>query len=92
MGKKKSRDHEVSKGERNNVGKRWIKAVRNSRTLLEITLDKYDAYKAGKNVMLTIPNPNATNETNKPFVRVNAKDVWGSRKPYIMKQNVSKDA
>ena len=41
--------------------------------------------------MLTVPNPN-TNETNKPFIRVNAKDVWGSRKPYIMKQNVNKEA
>tara|TARA_R110002073_G_scaffold327865_1_gene508752 strand:- start:35 stop:310 length:276 start_codon:yes stop_codon:yes gene_type:complete len=91
MGKKKSRDHEVSKGERNNVSKRWIKAARNSRSFLEITLNKYDAYKAGKNVMLTVPNPN-TNETNKPFIRVNAKDVWGSRKPYIMKQNVNKEA
>ena len=25
--------------------------------------------------MLTIPNPN-TNETNKRFIRVNARDVW----------------
>lgn len=33
------------------------------------------AFKAGKNVVLTIPNPN-TNETNKPFIRVNARDVW----------------
>ena len=39
----------------------------------------------GKNVVLVIPNPN-TNEKNKPFVRINAEDVW-SRNKYIMKHN-----
>jgi len=33
------------------------------------------AFLAGKNVVLTIENPNK-NETNKPFIRVNARDVW----------------
>jgi len=32
-----------------------------------------------KNVMLTIPNPN-TNETNKRFIRVPAREVWGYAK------------
>jgi hypothetical protein len=34
------------------------------------------AWKKGKRVMLTIPNPNQS-ETKKPFVRVEAKTVWG---------------
>ena len=33
------------------------------------------AFKKGRRVMVTIPNPN-TNETNKPYIRVNARDVW----------------
>jgi hypothetical protein len=33
---------------------------------------------------LTIPNPN-TNETNKRFIRINAKDVW-KNEVYMMKQ------
>lgn len=36
---------------------------------------KYKAWLSGKNVVLTIPNPN-TNETNKKFIRVNANEVW----------------
>ena len=36
---------------------------------------KVNAWHAGKNVMLTIENPNK-NETNKKMIRVNANDVW----------------
>ena len=46
------------------------------------------AFKKGKNVMVTIPNSNP-NETNKRFIRVNAKDVWRFNKPYMMKQNTA---
>ena len=46
------------------------------------------AFKMGKNVVLNIPNPN-TNETNKRFIRVNAKDVWMANNPYRMSQNTS---
>ena len=35
--------------------------------------------KQGKNVMLTIANPNK-NETNKPFIRVPAHTVWRGAK------------
>ena len=34
------------------------------------------AWKEGRNVVLTIPNPN-DKETNKPFIRKNAREVWG---------------
>lgn len=45
------------------------------------------AWKQGKNVVLTIANPN-TNETNKPFIRVPATQVWGS--PHYHKKTNSK--
>ena len=92
MGKKKSRATQTSKGERNNVSKDVSKALRRDylQNNLARTTNQVSAFKKGKNVMLTISNPN-TNETNKPFVRVNTKDVWKFNKPYIMKQNTSEN-
>lgn len=37
------------------------------------------AWAKGRNVVLTIENPNK-NETNKRYIRVNARDLWGSPK------------
>jgi hypothetical protein len=50
--------------------------------------NQLDAFDKGKNVMVNIPNPN-TNETNKRFIRINAKDVWKSNNKFMMKQNTS---
>ncbi len=88
--RKKSRASQTSKGIGSNVGKSTTKALRRDYLDNELArvANQIKAFKNGKNVMLTIPNPN-TNETNKPFVRVNAKDVWKFNKPYIMKQNTS---
>ena len=88
---KKSRATETSKGERNNVRRDITKVMR--RNYLEcdpITRlnNQIAAFKRGKNVMVTIPNPN-TNETNKRFIRVNAKTLWTFNNPYMMKQNTS---
>lgn len=38
-------------------------------------LNQLKAFRAGKNVVVTIENPNK-NETNKRFIRVNARDIW----------------
>ena len=38
-------------------------------------MNQLKAYLQGKRVMLTIANPNK-NETNKPFIRVPAHEVW----------------
>lgn len=38
-------------------------------------MNQLKAFRAGKNVMLTIENPNK-NETNKPFIRVPASQIW----------------
>jgi len=68
------------------VSKKWTKAVRRKRTPLEVMLAKQDAWLKGKNVVLNIPNPNP-HETGKPVLRVNAKDIWYTPKPFTMQHN-----
>ena len=76
----------VSNGERPNVRKDTRKAIRRNVSNLETMINKYNAFKKGKNVMLTIPNPNAKAEPAKPFIRVNAKEVWRNpNEVYMMK-------
>ena len=77
----------VSQGQRPNVSKWARNAARREYVSddLAVVLNKQAAFAAGKNVMLTVPNPN-TNETNKPFIRVPAKNVWPNpNKKFIMK-------
>ena len=75
----------VSKGERPNVAKDTRKLMRRTVTELQTDLNKQEAFRKGKNVMLTVSNPNKS-ERNKPFIRVNAKEVWGNpNKVYMMK-------
>ena len=91
MGKKKSRATETSKGERRSVSKSVTKAVRRDYIEfkhIERMSNQIAAFKKGKNVMVTILNPN-TNETNKRFIRVSAKDIWKSNNKYMMKQNTA---
>ena len=76
MAKKKQRAHQVSKGERKSHDPKWGKQAR--REWVGSTaqmIAKVKAWQSGKNVMLTVENPNK-NETNKKFIRVNANDVW----------------
>ena len=80
MGKKRSRASQTSKGERRSVAN----GLGDDRSELKKILDKMNAFRKGKNVMLTIPNPNKS-ETKKPFIRVNAKEKWRNDK-FIMKQ------
>ena len=72
-------------GKRPNISRWAKKAQRKNRTKLERVNAQLCAFMKGKNVVLLVPNTNP-HETNKPFVRINAKDVW-SRNKYIMKQN-----
>ena len=86
MGKKRKRDGYTSMGLHSTVSKDTLKAMRKERSLLDTMINKYDAFKKGKNVMLTIPNPNAKAEPAKPFIRVNAKEVWRNpNEVYMMK-------
>ena len=82
---KKTRKSQTSKGERRNASAWSVKAGRKETTELTRTINKLTAFRLGKNVVLTIPNP-IKSETNKPFIRVNAKEKW-SKEKFIMKQN-----
>ena len=76
MGKKKSRATQTSKGERRSVARNIVKATRRDyMQSSQRSINQLDAFLRGKNVVLTIPNPNK-NETNKPFIRVPAAEVW----------------
>ena len=87
-GKKSKGTHYVSKGERVSVNKKIRNAIRKERTQLQRARNQTDAWLKGKNVVLTIENPNKK-ETNKRFIRVNANDFWGSHRKYLMKQTAS---
>ena len=80
MGKKKSRASQTSKGERRNV----VAGLSDDRTELQKVNDKMRAHLKGKNVMLTIANPNKS-ETKKPFIRVPAKQEWRHTGKFMMK-------
>ncbi len=76
MGKKKSRSTQTSKGERRSLARNIVKATRRDyMQSSERNQNQLSAFLRGKNVMLTIPNPNK-NETNKRMIRVPAADVW----------------
>jgi hypothetical protein len=70
MGKKASGKHYTSKGER--IGS--MKTA--TRDPAARVMNQLKAWQAGKNVVVTIENPNK-NETNKKFIRVNARDIYG---------------
>lgn len=73
MANKSSGKTYVSKGERRSSAKT---AVRDPGTRL---MNQKMAWSQGKNVVLTLENPNKS-QTNKRFIRVNARDHWGDPK------------
>ena len=76
MGKKKSRTSQTSKGVVGNAFKSSTKELKKEyKNSLLRDNNQLKAFYKGKRVMLTVPNPN-TNETNKPFIKVNARDIW----------------
>ena len=81
---KGKRTQYTSKGQRRNVSSWSTKAARKDVSEFEILNRKIAGWKRGKRVMLTITNP-MKSETNKPFIRVNAKEIWGKDTPYMMK-------
>ena len=88
MGRRSTRDSYTSKGERRNFSRRWLKLASKDRD--DKLYNQWDAFVKGKNVVLTIKNPNK-NETNKPFIRVPAKEQWRILKAFTMtsSENVS---
>jgi len=66
----------VSQGLHSNVDRKTRNAMRAEyRVSGERLVNQRRAFDQGKNVVLTIENPNKE-ETNKRFIRVNARDVW----------------
>ena len=62
MGKKKKRDKQTSKGERRSVSKKITNSLR--KDFIESgqrIVHQAEAFRKGKKVMLTIPNPNKDN-------------------------------
>lgn len=81
MGKKGGKSSGfISQGLHSNVSKSVRRAMRQDYLASgERMSNQRAAWAKGKNVVLTIANPNP-NETNKRFIRVNARDLWGSPK------------
>lgn len=67
----------VSAGIHSNVSSKITNAMRRDYMASgERIINQLMAWKKGKNVVLTIANPNK-NEVSKRFIRVKAIDVWG---------------
>ena len=80
MGKKKQRSKQISKGVTHQRTNRFEKIARKEHMSSGKRRDaQLNAFLNLKNVVLTINNPNK-NETNKKFIKVNAREVWGTPK------------
>lgn len=67
----------VSAGIHSNVSRKITNALRREYMASgERIMNQLMAWKCGKNVVVTIENPNK-NETSKRFIRMRAFDVWG---------------
>jgi len=76
-GKKSSGKHYVSKGERPNVTRSVLNALRREYLQSDARINNQTkAWRRGKNVMLTVPNPDKKN-TKERMIRVSAIDYWG---------------
>lgn len=82
MGKKKGGKSSgfVSQGIHRNVKQSTLREMRRGyMSSGERMMNQREAFNLGKNVMLTIANPNP-NETNRLFIRVPARQIWERRK------------
>ena len=82
MGKKRSRATQTSKGivnqSPNSMTRRISKELRREYMVSgNREFNQLKAFKRGRNVVVTIPNPN-TNETNKRFIKVKGRDYFKS--------------
>lgn len=74
MGKKRTRTKYVSKGQRRNVAKSTLKAVAADTTVLDTEMNKYKAWKKGKNPWILVK----TDSKKAPYKKVKANTVYGS--------------
>ncbi len=76
-GKKSSGKNYTSKGERPNVTRSVLNALRREYVQSDMRRNNQAiAWRKGKNVVLTVPNPDKKN-TKERMIRVPAIDVWG---------------
>lgn len=77
MGKKKQRSSQTSKGEHRSMNRQLQKAMRREYKANDdrVMNNKMRAFFEGRNVMVTIPNPDAS-QTNKRFIRVKLQDAY----------------
>lgn len=91
MGKKRQRAKYTSKGQRASMDPRPLKQVRADKSLVDKAIQKLDAFCNGKNVWMTIDNPNPK-ETNKRKIRVKAHSIYGDFRKFdkgiIMKSEI----
>lgn len=73
MGKKRSRSGYTSKGQRDNIARDDVKAVRRETGNLTKEYNKIKAWCKGKNPWITIPGPGKS----QPYIRVKAVTLWG---------------
>lgn len=74
----------TSKGERPNVSRAILNAMKRERPATDKFLNIIRAYERGQNPWITIDNPNPK-ETKARRIRVKTNDIWGlpkERKPY----------
>jgi|MDTC01.3.fsa_nt_gb hypothetical protein len=79
MAKKAKGNNYVSKGERSSVAKSLLKACRRefrSADSMATLMNKQAAWRAGRPVTLTVPNPDKKN-TKERFIKVSANEYWG---------------
>lgn len=74
MGKKRTRSSVTSKGERRSIVA-GVKAVRQSKSEVDKALHKLDAWRAGKDPWITVPNTKGP--SNRPFIKVKANALYG---------------
>ena len=76
MGRKKTRQSRKSSGSMNSVSKHTKRIMRadNKQDIMRVMLNKLDAWKKGKNVIV---HEEGTN-TREGMVRKKATDVWGN--------------
>tara|TARA_A100001035_G_C27639121_1_gene433705 strand:- start:478 stop:729 length:252 start_codon:yes stop_codon:yes gene_type:complete len=76
MGRKKTRQSRKSSGSMNSISKHTKRIMRaeNKQDMMRVMLNKLDAWKKGKNVIL---HEEGTN-TREGMVRKKATDVWGN--------------
>lgn len=74
----KTRAKYTSKG---GLGGKFTAGGKIERSPLDVMLNKFRSFKNGHKAYMTIQNPNPK-ETNKRFIRVEMKDLYGDYKKY----------